>query len=515
MKNLKLFGLALFVMLLWMRCKKDDPAQPTPSPNVSILSDSVTINPLGYSPLTAQIELEVDRPVRVEVSVAGKQGTGATISHSFTEIDSIHVVPVYGLYAGSSTIVTLSFFDPTGTLVGSKSYVMASQEQMADLPQIDIDIAENQDIERGLTLVSYFGHFGNSIPQKVFAFDQYGDIRWYLDYREHPVLQGLFYDVGVEQLRNGNFYFGDGNTDRIFEITPFGLIVNAWDLPGYDQHHIVFEKPNGNFLVTVSKKGLVTVEDHIVEVDRQSNSIINEWDLRASLNPDRQTMINNRSDWIHVNSVAYDESDNTIIISGRTQGVVKLTEENEVVWILGNHSGWDWSSEGKDVTAKLLTPLDAMGQTIADPAVLAGTQKHPEFDWNWYQHANKLLSNGNHLLFDNGPGRNFANNELYSRVVEYQIDEENMQVKEIWSYGKERGLETYSPIVSDADFLSEENRIVMSPGAISQGSREFGRVVEVDYITKEVLFEATITPPVSFYSITFHRTERVNLYGKR
>lgn len=515
MKNLKLIGLTLFVMMFWLHCQKDDPAKPNPTPNVSVLNDNVTIDPLGYSPLTAQIELQVDQSVRVTVSVVGKQGTGSTISHSFSEFDTLHMVPVYGLYPGRSNTVTLSFIDPTGAEVGSKSYEITTKEQLVDLPQIDIDVEETQDIERGMTLVSYFGHFGNGIPQKVFAFDQYGDIRWYLDYSEHPILQGLFYDVGVEQLDNGNFYFGDGNTDKIFEINPFGQIVNAWDLPGYEHHHIALEKPNGNFLVTVNKKGLVTVEDHIVEVDRQSNTIINEWDLRSSLDPDRQTMINNRSDWIHVNSIAYDENDNTIIISGRTQGVIKLTENNEVVWIMGNHSGWNLSSEGEDLTAKLLTPVDAAGQPIIDPEILAGTKKHPDFDWNWYQHANKLLPNGHHLMFDNGQGRNFANNEIYSRAVEYQIDEEKMQVKEIWSYGKERGIETYSPIVSDADFLLQENRIVLSPGAITLGTRQFGRVVEVDYTTKEVLFEATITPPVSFYSITFHRTEWIDLYGKR
>lgn len=512
MKNLKLFGLLFLIVSGW-QCKKNEAPQPNPITSITILNEKVEVDPSGYSPLTAQIEIELDESARVDLVVEGKKGPGSTIQHSFTEFSTQHLVPIYGLYPGTTTTVTLSFVDKDGADRGSRRFQIETKELLADLPDISIDEAEKREIDRGLTLVSYFGHFGNPIPQKPFAFDQYGDIRWYLDFNSHPSLQGLFYDVGVEQLANGNFYFGDGEKDRIFEVNPLGLIEESWDLPGYGHHHAVLEKPNGNFLVTVNKWGLETVEDHIIEVDRESKSIINEWDLRESLDPDRQTMVNNRSDWIHVNSIAYDESDNTIIISGRTQGVIKLTEDNEVVWILGNHSGWDTSGNGTDLKTKLLTPVDAMGQPINDSEVLAGTKKHPDFDWNWYQHANKLLPNGNHLMFDNGPGRNFSNNEVYSRAVEYAIDEDNMQVRQIWAYGKERGLETYSGIVSDTDFLPEHNRVVFSPGAMVQGPREFGRIVEIDYTTQEVLFEATITPPVSFYTITFHRTEWVNLYG--
>lgn len=514
MKNLKLSGLLFLLVLLFFQCKKNETPQPDPVPDVNIVSETVEVNPFGYSPLTAQIEIELDEAVRIDLLVEGQKGKGSSIVHAFVEVKTKHLVPVYGLYPDTTTTVVVDFIDGSGAARGSKSFEIETKELLGDLPVISIDVSEKRDIDRDLTLVSYFGHNGDELPQRVFAFDQYGDIRWYLNYKDHPILNGLFYDVGVEQLANGNLYFGDGRTNKIFEVNPFGLIIESWDLTGYGHHHAVLEKPNGNFLVTVNKWGLQTVEDHIIEVDRQSKAIINEWDLRESLDPDRQTMVNNRSDWIHVNSIAYDERDNSIMISGRTQGVIKLTQENEVVWILGNHSGWDKAGNGTDLKAKLLTPLDAMGQPISDPDVLAGTKKHPDFEWNWYQHANKLLSNGNHLMFDNGAGRNFSNNELYSRAVEYEIDEENRQVRQVWTYGKERGLETFSGIVSDADFLEEHNRVVLSPGAMVQGSREFGRIVEVDYTTKEVLFEATITPPRSFYSISFHRTEWVDLYGK-
>lgn len=512
MKILKTFILLLPLLLLMMACKKESPPQPGPGTTINIIKENITVNPSGYNPLSASIELELDKAAKINLTVLGQKGVDSDLNHAFNNLKATHNVPILGLYAGIDNTVKLTFLDESNTELESKVYTIKTAPLIADLPEIKIDVPYMGPKRNGFTLVSYFGHNGQNVPLRPFMFDQFGDIRWYLDYSEHPRLKNLFYDVGIEKLQNGNYYFGDGATDKIYEVDPFGLIVKTWDLPGFEHHHQVYEKPNGNFLVTVNKQGINTVEDHILEIDRQFNVITRVWDLRQSLDYNRTSLTNNRSDWIHVNSIAYDEADNTIILSGRTQGVVKLTADNEVVWILGNHKGWGNAGNGVDLKAKLLKPLDANDQEIVDPEILIGTKAHPDFDWNWYQHATKLMPNGHILLFDNGEGRHFANELHYSRAVEYAIDKANRTVKEIWSYGKERGTDTHSRIVSDVDFLEDANRIVFSPGALNNGGKEYGKVVEIDYANRQVLFEATITPPISFFSITFHRTERVKLY---
>lgn len=50
------------------------------------------------------------------------------------------------------------------------------------------------------------------------------------------------------------------------------------------------------------------------------------------------------------------------------------------------------------------------------------------------------------MIFDNGDNRNYQQPCSYSRTVEYEIDEEKMTIRQIWSYGKERDRETYSKI---------------------------------------------------------------------
>ncbi|MGH7572446.1 MAG: aryl-sulfate sulfotransferase [Gemmatimonadota bacterium] len=83
-------------------------------------------------------------------------------------------------------------------------------------------------------------------------------------------------------------------------------------------------------------------------------------------------------------------------------------------------------------------------------------------------------------------------------------------MRQIWSYGKERGAETFSRIVSDVDYSPEDDHVFFSSGAIDFGG-SYGKVVELDPGTDQVLFEATITSPDPA-AVTFHRTERLSLY---
>ncbi|MDX1640567.1 MAG: aryl-sulfate sulfotransferase, partial [Balneolaceae bacterium] len=396
-------------------------------------------------------------------------------------------------------------------------YVIETGPVNENLPEITIDVPKMFDLGEGWTLVSYYGYAENRVPHHPFIFDSFGDIRWYGDFRSDPVLDKLNYNDGMERLQNGNFYFGFAepreveaeHADKIYEMNMLGEIINIWEMPGYTFHHEVHEKPNGNFVVTVDKIGEPTVEDYIIEIDRNSGEIINEWNLNESLDNTRRVLTDDEEDWFHANAVLYDDRDNTIIVSGRTQGVVKLTEQNEVVWIMGPGKSWGENEAGVDLGSLVLNPLDAEGDLIADQDVWGGSDNHEDFEWNWYQHAPMIMPNGNILLFDNGDNRNFKGTGPYSRAVEFKVDEEALTIQQVWEYGKERGEETYSRIVSDVDYLEEDKSVIFSPGAIDFGKR-YGKIVEIDYNSGNVVFEATITPPNGF--VTFHRTERLSLY---
>jgi len=107
-------------------------------------------------------------------------------------------------------------------------------------------------------------------------------------------------------------------------------------------------------------------------------------------------------DWFHGNGLAYDQENDAIIVSGRYQGTVKLTRNNELIWILAPHRGWKRAGDGTDLKTKLLQPLDANGDPITDLRVVSGYSDHSDFAWPWNQHSPKLTPQGTLFVFDNG-----------------------------------------------------------------------------------------------------------------
>ena len=493
----------------------DDAAAPAKSLAEIVKVDKVSLNPARSAPLSALLELETTDEVTLVLRVMGRNGSASDVVHEVSQPATEFEVPVLGLYPDFSNTLEVTFFDMKGRDLGTRIYVISTDPLSADLPEIAIEVADGSPTAQGFTFVSYMGYGvgRNPLPKRPFMFDRFGDIRWYLDLANHPDLSGLHYGTGMERLLNGNLYFGDIGTDRIYEISMLGEVLTSWDLPGYEFHHEVIEKPDGNFLVTVDKQGEATIEDHVIEIDRLSGAITNVWDLRQSLDYDRIAIRDDRVDWFHLNAVVFDESDDTIIVSGRNQGLVKLTASNEVVWIVSPHEGWGTSGTGIELSQFLLQPLDADGEPIMDQAAIDGVTNHASFEWPWQQHSPLIMPSGNLMVFDNGWNRNFGEGDVYSRAVEYDIREDAMTIQQVWSYGSERGPEAYAPIVSDVDYLASEDRVILSPGAIKLDGDSFGKVIEVSREGQLVVFEARIIPPVAAqYDITLHRTERLPIY---
>lgn len=511
MKNSSVCAIAILVIIA--ACKKDNLNSPRGDASEYITSKTVVVNPSGFAPLTAVLTMETSVKTRVGIKVTGKNGTDSDVTNEFEEVSSSHSIPILGLYGGYDNQVELTLFDEAGATLGTTVIPITTEQLSIDLPEIVIDVPPATS-QHNMTLASYYGYStGSQFPHNPFIFDDYGDIRWYIDHTNSDVLNQLSIQDGLEPLENGNLYFGDANSNAIYEMDMLGNILNTWPIGslGYAFHHEVLEKPDGNFLVTVDKLGIATKEDFIIEISRETGAVVNVWDFRESMQYNRTAWTTNTEDWIHINAVEFDASDNSIIVSGRTQGLVKVDNDNNVKWILAPHREWGMSGVGVDLNTKLLQPLDAQGVPITDTGVLNGSVNHPDFEWNWYQHAPHKMADGGLICFDNGDTRNYKKDSLYSRAVKYMIDETTMTVRQEWQYGKERGVETYARFVSDVDFNEESGNIVFSAGAVNDDGPRHGKVVEIKANTADVVFEATVTPPAT-NGVTFHRTERIKLY---
>jgi arylsulfate sulfotransferase len=490
--------ISLWMSFLIVSCTNDvgqDDLEDSPFDEMVIDNPQVEMNPSGITPLSARISLNTKVKSKVKVEIVGSP----SISYTFNTLTDHHEIPIVGLFANSLNQVIVTLTD-TKDRTGSKTFEIQTPAIPDYFPDITIDKSPSGPDTHFMTMVGMA--IGNAGTWEVYpiAFDTEGNMRWYMDLSSYS--EGN-YDGRVSPIRilkNGNLCFG-GRKSSLIEMDLLGFERNKWTFDGYDQHHEILELENGNFILAVDKDGIGTVEDHIIEIDRNSGDILRKWDMRQYLDVTRYDLIENEplvekeKDWFHMNGLAYNEEDKSLIISGRHQGLVKVSQNDELQWILAPHQGWGAAGidgEGPETSQFLLTAVDKSGDPYSQ-IVQNGGENTANFSWVWGQHAPMLLPNGNIFVFDNGYRRNFDTEASFSRGVEYSVNSSNKTVTQEWQYGAERGENLHSEILSDVDVTEDGTRILTS-GIININNTDFySRIVEVSYPGKEVLFEATLS----------------------
>lgn len=412
----------------------------------------------------------------------------------------------------------------------------------------------NHTVEAARRPISWLGGSGAqqwNDPSENFIVDTKGEIRWYLDYRR-------FYDrsgrsaqemgmmMGFHQMKNGDLVWTQAQRYARYDL--MGKKVFERDLPaGYiDSSHATVTLDNGNMLLRVAKtnyplsngKIVHTVRDHIIEIDG-TGKVIDEWDLaeilgKNQLRKDLIMALDARAvclnidmsakeievnddipygdttstgvgrNWAHINSIDYDKQDDSIILSFRHQGTLKITRDKKVKWILASPKGWT-----ADLQAKVLQPIDSKGKKIIcenEGSVCPGyTSSEGGFDWSWTQHTAWLSDRGDNTgttktlsVFDNGDGRGMEQpafkTDKYSRAVEYVIDEKNMTVQQTWEFGKQRGFDWYSAVTSDVEYMTKTKTYHVTSANVHLLSPKPTKavVMDIDPETNEIKFEMDV-----------------------
>ncbi len=478
----------------------------------------VTVNPTGLAPLTAVATFETLQKCDVQFRVIGR----VEVAKFFQDDSKSHTIPILGLYPDRANVVLLTVVPRHGT-PETKILTITTDPLPAFLPTIEIAAADPVRMEPGMTLSALTIAVGRNRATYPIMFDANGEIRWYLDLSQY---NGSC--LPFERLKNGNFVFGLGET--IYEYDMLGHLSARIQVPSYNFHHDIRELPNGHFVAAVDKAGTMiinsrgmhpSIEDWVIELDRDTGRILTEWDLRQILDVSRNEQINSNGDWFHNNALWYSAKDNCLILSGRHQGVVKVTWDNRLVWILAPRLGWKTAGadgSGPDTRPYLLTAVDANG-VLYDDDVQDGVVARDDFDWTWGQHNAQLTSGGTLAAFDNGDFRNWVTAGPYSRFVEYRIDEAARTIRQVWDYGRERGAELYSRIISDVDLLPVTGNRSIAPGIVQTATATYAKFVEITYPGKEVVFEATIRfknllapTPAPAVLDNIYRSHRLSIY---
>ena len=417
----------------------------------------------------------------------------------------------YRIYAGPANIRTAGYAGVTS--VFPKAEVKKMDPAFSDrLYLINNMIAATPESTRAVWNNPMGGALEwNRYPQNA-IYDTKGELRWYMDpstiFNYHDIYRaGIM--MGFRQNKDGAFTWGYGQ--RYVKYDLMGREIWNRRLPdGYnDFSHAMDPMQNGNYLVRVASsdhvradgKHVRTVRDVIIEVDPNGN-VVDEWRLFDILDPYRDNVLKvldqgavclnidasqagktlsaeqlaeqDKSDkfgdivgsgagrnWVHVNSVDYDPTDDSIIISSRHQSaLIKIGRDKKVKWIMGSPEGWK-----KEFADKVLTPVDSKGNRIK----CEGSKCEGGFDWTWTQHTgwrvDSMSDKKTFILsvFDNGDARGMEQPPLpdmkYSRAVFFRIDQEKMTVEQIWEYGKERGHEWYSPVTSLTEYMPDKKSV--------------------------------------------------------
>jgi hypothetical protein len=356
-------------------------------------------------------------------------------------------------------------------------------------------------------------------PRYTIIVDDAGDVVWY----------STLGDSTNYQLEDGTLLYWDG-----LDVIGVDLLGNeirrvTLDVPGTGLTHDMFPTVDQTYLSITMQQATVqdfpvsytdpnaqritaNVEDNpIVEFDLEGN-LLNIWPLVDMLDKTRigYQSLNLRDlghDWAHVNSVVYDPRDDSIVISLRHQdAVVKFSHSTgDLKWILGSHANWS-----PEFQPFLLTPA-------GEP-----------FEWQYHQHAAEITPSGTILMFDNGNLRAspFDGNaktpdmQNYSRAVEYAIDEQNMEIRQVWEYGKDIAKPLYAGHIGSANWMKTTGNVLITFGGTSVTggvhSSKLGlgtistRIIEVTHDTPAVkAFDMLVYDPAPRARLQVYRSERI------
>ncbi len=500
------------------------------SAGLSISNVDLQMNPSGNVPLAGICTFETDAPavpvIRIsdglaieEVPSSETPGTQHRVILLGFRPDTTHTVYVGAKGAGGASAEPEAIEVVTGILPYA-------------FPPVRVLTSSPSEMEPGVILVPTIRWplTGPSDQSGLaFVLNAKGEVIWYY-VADHGVTE-------IRRAQNGNFLYQSGRRGHQYEIDVLGNIVTRWHASGTPKenlheesiavatdsfHHDFFEKPDGNILqlstelrdmpdwytsdtdANAKRETAKVIGDVLVE-HKRTGEIVREWKMFDLLDPYRLgygslntgfyaetykgVLEKPAYDWLHTNAVFYLPEEDAAVFSAYNLDLLYKIDlaTGKLKWLLGDPEGWaeQWQ-----------------------PYILK-----PKGDMKWprHQHAIKRTPVGTYLIYDNGTNGARPFNErkqppdVYSRAVEYRVDEANMTVEEVWSYGGPKDEVFISSFICEADWMPSTGNIVIADGGRTRpqdGSSDADAGFSGQHWAR--IFEVTRTsPPVKVFEVEF------------
>lgn len=504
-----------------------------------------TPNPNPRAPLALIVRLSTEPATSARVVFS--DGEDTTTLERWPEPARERELLVLGFHPATRYSVWVEATAANGRSTRSAAFEWTTPPLPAGFPPISVTVCRPAEMEPGVTLIPAERWPGRGDPDRgfgaLFALDEHGEVVWFFE-APHAISE-------AKRMSTGNLLYYHGTHGNVVELDMLGNVVRQWyttrlpdtvapeggiPIDASTLHHDVQELPSGNFLALTTEvrrfesypasedDPLVpphparVVGDVILEY-RPDGTVVNRWPVLDLLDPYR---IGYESldwgfwhevyesppeeplcDWAHVNSLDYDARENVLIVSSYHQDAVFALDlaTGRLRWILGFPTGW-----GERWKPLVLTPV--------------GEGLYP-----FHQHSARLTPQRTLLLFDNGKYRalpyapKMPPEESFSRAVEFAIDEDELEFRELWSYGGRPGEMFFTPFLGETDWLPVKGHVLVTdggrvvqpnglPGFHPAQGRKWARVLEVTHTTPaEVVFEVLLDDPRCGWTV--YRSERL------
>lgn len=409
------FFVALFVVLA---CDGGGDSADSDASEQESLRPLATLSSTFGTVLTMRWDTEAEGTSRVEWGldenyVASVQLEGTRTAHS---------VAVAGLPAGT-TVHWRAVSEVDGEILVSPDIESVTGSAPTDLPDLQVESAF-----AAATGQSPFMSFTIGTSNTVQAYDRTGQASWW-QYADDGMSV-----IDVRLSRDGSaVLWGSQPEDRVSDNSYLRRI--SWDgskiedTPLPDAHHDFVELADGNIafcqLDVRRHEGQDVVGDAIAEMpqggdpDTDLRVVWSSWDdLPVRVDATTDTGFYPQGlDWIHCNGLVYDENEGAYYLSSHSLGsILKIDRESgDLLWVFGGPDGQFTLTSGI---------------------------------WFSKAHSPELVEGG-FRLFDNG---DTTLPDAYSRIVEYEIDENAMAAREVWEYDANRSRSSY--VLGDVETMA-------------------------------------------------------------
>jgi arylsulfate sulfotransferase len=394
---------------------------------------TITDHTAGATPFISKLTLQVSnttvvksiqftidpKPGSVTRPLSGTYSNDYLLSRGFENPPPATTVtlPVYGLYAGSTNVVRLTYRFLDGS---SKQAVTWIGTATFDDQGCGYDNPTKLQPRTNSTQLSYDyvmikGGCSTFSPAII---DTDGALRW--------VGTGL--GGGSATFFDNAAYLARG--PRLYRIELDGAVTLLGDYSTQGIRNFNHNIDRGKVGIILEVDTTAYFESVTIEVDAHSGNVLKTWNfpniisaaMRAGGDDPSEFVYQAPSDWFHANSVTYNRADDSLIVSSRENFLICLDYETSAIkWILGDPTKKWYQFPSLRKFALTLPPgsLPPIGQ-----------------------HAISLAYDQNILVLDNGQNSIFqtpkGEERSYSSPRRYKLDLNAKTATEVWNFDLEQ-----------------------------------------------------------------------------